>query len=90
MEHPTCTEDVLPYTLASALFLNFLYCMCKIRHTDAMQAFFLTPGCEHVCNTRGMILISATLVSIDLNIHHATRAFSVLGTSGMPNLPKAC
>ncbi len=36
-----------------------------------------------------MILITATMVSVDLHIHHATRALSVSGASGMPHLPES-
>jgi hypothetical protein len=43
------------------------------------------PQRQHVCDMRGMIVITATMVSIDLHIHHA-RASSVSGASGMPHL----
>jgi hypothetical protein len=38
---------------------------------------------------RDMIHITATMVSIDLNTHHATRSSSVSGDSGLPHLPES-
>jgi hypothetical protein len=38
---------------------------------------------------RGMKLITATMVRIDLHIHHATRAMSASGAYEMPHLPKS-
>jgi hypothetical protein len=43
---------------------------------------------QNVCNKRGMVLITAAVVSIDLHIHHATIALSVSGASEMPHLPE--
>jgi hypothetical protein len=34
-------------------------------------------------------LITATMVSIDLHMHHTTRALSVSCACGMPHLPKS-
>jgi hypothetical protein len=38
---------------------------------------------------RGMILLTDTMVNIDLHTRHATRASSVSGVSGMPHLPES-
>jgi hypothetical protein len=38
---------------------------------------------------RGTILITATMVSIDLHIHQATGALSVSGASRKPHLPES-
>jgi hypothetical protein len=44
--------------------------------------------CQHVCDMRGMILVTATMFSTDVHIHHCTRA-SVLGASEMVHLPNS-
>ncbi len=62
-----------PLQLASTLFFNFLNSLCKFRHTDN-NTIFLTLQRQHVGNMRGMVLITASMVRIHLDIRHATRA----------------
>jgi hypothetical protein len=44
---------------------------------------------QHVCNMRGLILRTATMVSIDSHIHQATRTPSILATVECHTLPKS-
>ncbi len=60
--------------------------VCVNLGTLKQHKLFKTPGHQHVSNVRGMILITTTMVSIDFHIYHATRALSVSGANGMPQL----
>jgi hypothetical protein len=69
--------------------------MVKSEAVQACEVYFVfslslltcpqPPGRQHVCNMRALLLRTATVVSIDLHLHHATRASSLSGASGMPH-----
>jgi hypothetical protein len=82
------TEDFLPHTLVCDLYLNFCT-SCVNLCTKMQRKLFNSPEHQHVSNLRGTILFIATVVTIDFQIHHATRASSLSEASRVHHLPKS-
>jgi hypothetical protein len=84
-----CTEDFLPDTLVcTPEYFSIFFAVCINLGRLMQHKLFntvLTTRRQLVSHLRGMILTTAT--EYNLHIHHATRASSVSGASGLTNLP---